>query len=277
MHTLKVNLNGELANAERPLIAVQNRAFRYGDGLFETMKCVKGVIALQHLHFERLFFGMNQLMFQVPGWFTTEFLGQQIQQLITANNHQSMSRIRLMVFRGSGGLYDANLAELNFLIESVPLSVPGVNENLVIGFYDKARKSQDVFASLKSNSFLPYVVAAHHAKNAGWHDAIILNTSDRVADATIANVFIIKNNNISTPALSEGCVAGVMRRFLLGKLRSAAYHVSETGITREALYAADEVFLTNAVSGIRKVKRAGDSHYSFHLSTQIAHEFLSNF
>ena len=277
MHTLKVNLNGKLAKADQPLIAVQNRAFRYGDGLFETMKCVNGIIGLQHLHFERLFTGMNQLMFQVPGWFTTEFLTHQIQQLITANDHQSTSRIRLMVFRGSGGLYDANLAELNFLIESFPLPAASVNENLVIGVYDQARKSQDVFASIKSNNFLPYIVAAHHAKNAGWHDAIILNTSDRVADSTIANVFLIKNNIISTPALGEGCVAGVMRRYLLGKLRSAAYQVTEACITPAALYAADEVFLTNAVSGIRKVKTAGDSHYSFHLSTQIAHEILSNF
>jgi branched-chain amino acid aminotransferase len=277
MHTLKVNLNGELANAHQPLIAVQNRAFRYGDGLFETMKCVNGAIALQHLHFERLFTGMNQLMFQIPGWFTTEFLTRQILQLISANNHQSVSRIRLMVFRGSGGLYDANLAEFNFLIESFPLPASAVNEDLVIGVYDKARKSQDLFSSIKSNNFLPYTVAAHHARNAGWHDAIILNTSDRVADSTISNVFIIKNNIISTPALSEGCVAGVMRRFLLGKLSAAAYQVNEAGITPEALYAADEVFLTNAVSGIRKVKTAGDRHYSFHLTTQLAQEFLNNF
>ena len=115
MPDVKVNLNGQLLNADQPLIVVQNRAFRYGDGLFETMKCVNGMITLEHLHFDRLLAGMHQLMFPFPTWFTTEFLSQQVQQLITANNHQFLSRIRLMVFRGSGSLYDADFGVMNFL------------------------------------------------------------------------------------------------------------------------------------------------------------------
>ena len=275
MLNLKVNLNGKLLNADQPLIAAQNRAFRYGDGLFETMKCVNGRIALGHLHFERLFSGMRQLMFLVPGWLTAAFLAEQIQHLIAANQHKCISRIRLMIFRGSGGLYD--FSELNFLIESFPLDATAVKDDLVIGIFGEARKSQDRYASIKSNNFLPYVMAAHYAKNAGWDDALILNASDRIADSTIANLFIIKDNLISTPALTEGCVAGVMRRYLLEKLKSASYQVAETTITPALLYAADEVFLTNAVSGIRRVKTAGDTHYRSSLSTQISNEFLSNF
>jgi aminodeoxychorismate lyase len=277
MQTLQVNLNGMLINADQPLIRAQNRAFRYGDGLFETMKCVNGMIALEQLHFERLFSGMRQLMFSVPGWFTAEFLAEQIQRLISGNNHQSMSRIRLMVFRGSGGLYDADLSEMNFLIESFPLPAAGVKEHLVIGVFEQARKSQDQYASIKSNNFLPYIMAAHYAKNAGWDDALILNCSDRIADSTVANLFIIKDNIISTPSLTEGCVAGVMRRYLLQKLTSAGYRVEETMVRPTDLYTADEVFLTNAVSGIRKVKQAGNSHYHCRLSSQIAQQFLATF
>ena len=180
------------------------------------------------------------------------------------------SRIRLSVSRGSGGLYDCD-NKFSYLIECWPLEQKGLNENaLVIDIFPDARKSIDVFSNLKSASYLPYVMAAIWAKENKLNDALILNQHDRICDSTIANVFWIKDNNIFTPPLNEGCVAGVMRKGILELATSNSdYLVQETILTLEILLQADEVFLTNAITGIRWVKECRGKVYKNTISSKI--------
>src|ERR1700694_5244787 len=98
--------NGKILEDNKPIILADNRCFRYGDGLFETMKVIDGDIQLGIYHFERLFDGLDLLQFELPPYFTADFLSMQIAALLLKNN-QSFARVRLAVFRGNGGLYDA--------------------------------------------------------------------------------------------------------------------------------------------------------------------------
>ncbi len=255
--------NGKVLPADEPVLLASNRGYRYGDGLFETMKLLKGQILFAADHFERLFAGLSLLHFEIAPLFTKEKLIQEILRLCQKNDCEQMARVRLSVSRGIGGLYDTD-RRLNWLIESWPLNntVNTINENgLIIGVYPDARKSCDKFSNLKSANFLPYSMAAQYATANKLNDCLVLNTNGFIADSTIANVFIIKDNAVTTPALTEGCVSGIFRRNLLHWLRREKYTVNERTLSIQDMENADEVFLTNAIHGIRWV--AGYSHKAF--------------
>ncbi len=263
--------NDRFFSNDEPLVPADNRGLRYGDGLFETLKFSGNEILMKDWHMERLFRGMDLLQFECPALFTPEKLANLVAALCKKNKHQT-ARVRINIFRGNGGLYDPENHFPHCIIQS--WSLPGkdfeLNENgLVAGIYTAAKKSVDAFSHLKSNNYLPYAMAALHAKKQQWNEAFLLNTAGRICDATIANIFIIKNETIYTPSLQEGCVEGIMRRFLLENLPLHGFRVQEAGITREDLLAADEVFVSNAIRGLRWVKECGPSTYTNRLTTQI--------
>jgi branched-chain amino acid aminotransferase len=252
------------------VITPENRSLRYGDGLFETLKMHKGVIQLRDYHFERLFSGMKMLQFQLPDYFTAAYLENKILELYKKNQHNSFTRVRLMVFRGNGGLYNPENHFPNYIIQTWSIEhTEELNSNgLIIDVYPDAKKSCDKFANLKSNNYLPYIMAALHAKKIKVNDCILLNNYDRVCDTTIANIFIIKDDIIYTPPLSDGCVAGVMRRWIIEKLH-AGFKIIEKEISIDELENADEVFLTNSIKGIRWVKQFRNKEYKNRLVKQI--------
>jgi branched-subunit amino acid aminotransferase/4-amino-4-deoxychorismate lyase len=258
------------------IISPDSRSFKYGDGLFETMKVLNRKIQLGVYHFERLFAGMQALQFEIPKHFTAAYLENKIAALCKKNRHNSYTRVRLTVFRGDGGLYDAKDQLPQYIIQTWHMENSGeLNSNgLVIGIYPEARKPCDKFANLKTNNFLPYAMAAVYAKQTGVDDCIILNSYDRICDTTIANIFVIKDNVIYTPALPEGCIAGVMRRFIIDKLRGSEFNVTEKSIPVDEFENADEVFLTNSIRGIRWVKQFGNSTYKNNL-VQAIHKIIN--
>lgn len=264
------NYNNKIYKQGEAVIKQDNRSLRYGDGLFETMKMIDGKIILEEYHFERLFAGMEDLQFKKPTYFTAAFLKDEIENLCKKNKHNKYARIRLMVFRGSGGLYDAENNLPNYIIESSVLeSSTELNSNgLIIDVYKDAKKSCDKFSNIKTNNFLPYAMAAFYAKENKLNDCILLNTYERICDTTIANIFIIKNKIIYTPPLSEGCIAGVTRRWMLENL-STSFKIFEKPLTQNDLLTADEVFLTNSISDLRWVKGFGDKNYDCNLVKKI--------
>lgn len=264
-------MNGKLVDGNVPVLLAANRGYRYGDGLFETIKVYRGKILLEDLHFERLFSSLSILKYEIPKFFNREKLRNEALKLCQENKADKLARVRMSVFRGNGGLYDED-QKLQYLIECWPLdeSVNRLNENgLVIDIYPGARKSCDQLSNLKSANFLPYSMAALYAKENKLNDCLVLNTEDNIADSTIANVFLIKDGIIKTPALSQGGISGVIRRFLLSALRQEGYNVQETSINETDLEQADEVFLTNAINGIRWVKQCGNTIYTNQLVLKI--------
>lgn len=268
--------NGKIIPADEPVLLASNRGYRYGDGLFETMKVAKGKILLSDHHFERLFAGLALLQFEIPRLFLRQKTEDEILSLCKKNNCEGLARVRLSVFRGNGGLYDEDKG-LQYLIECWPLteSVSKLNENgLVIDVFPGAEKSCDKFSNLKSANFLPYSMAALYAKEKKLNDCLVLNTTGGIADSTIANLFIIKNAIVITPGLEEGCVNGVMRQYLLQKMQAADCAVQEATLSVNDILVADEVFLTNAIHGIRWVRQFRDMSYSNVKTVEIYNRFI---
>ncbi len=269
-------LNGKILRAEDPVLLASNRGYRYGDALFETMKVASKNILLETYHFERLFAGLRLLQFEMPKLLTREKLRNEVILLAEKNHCGNLARIRLSVFRGNGGVYDEERTP-QYLIECWPLneSLNRLNENgLVIDIFPAARKSCDSFSHLKSANYLPYTMAAIYAKANKLNDCLVLNTDGNIADATIANVFLIKEGVIITPGPDQGCVNGVMRRHLLEKMKDAGYSIQENPVSVSSLEEADEVFLTNAISGIRWVKQFRAKGYLNNLTVEIYNRFI---
>ena len=268
--------NEKIIKTGKAIITADNRSFRFGDGFFETMKMIDGNIPLLNYHLERLFSSLEILKFEKQRHFTGAYLSEQIKNIVLKNKHAKAARIRLTVFRGDGSLYDYENDYPNYIIQTwqLPSSFSFNKTGLVSGIYLKARKSSDDFSHIKSNNYLPCLMAALWAKENKLNEAIILNNYNRVAEATIANIFLVNDGKIQTPALSEGCVGGVMRKFLIECLKKENIPFEETAIETEALLAANEVFTTNASAGITPVTCCEKSNYSNKLAEYLHNKFV---
>lgn len=258
-----INYNGKFLSGEIPIIKAGNRGLRYGDGLFETIRCRNGSPLLIDDHLARLWNGLKLLDFDIPKLFTPDLLEKEIISVLQKNKSTN-ARIRLSIFRGQGGLYDPENNYPNYLIESFPLEEPSLSLNqngLQIGIFKDAVKYADKYSNIKHNNFLPYLLGASFAKKNKLNDVIILNQFNNICDSTIANIFLIKGNQISTPSLSEGCIAGVMRNVILRSLKSSEWEIKECPVSIDTILEAEEVFLSNSIRGIRWVFSIDDAHF----------------
>ncbi|MFT3846908.1 MAG: aminotransferase class IV [Lacibacter sp.] len=267
------NFDGKILGNEESVIHPDNRSFRYGEGLFETIHLWKSKIPLWDWHWKRLIQSLPQLYFSVPVHFSQQKLKEEIISLAQKNHCAQNARVRITVFKGEGGIWEKPSAAFHYLLQCWPVEQTNVslNENgLVTGIYTDGWKSCDAFSNLKHNNYLLYAMAAQYAKLQQWNEAILLNQNNRICEATIANVFFIKDGIIHTPHLKEGCVAGVMRSFLADKIKPL-----EGSYTIEDLLHADELFFTNAFNGIRWVKSLGNKIYTNRQTTQVLAEYIS--
>jgi branched-chain amino acid aminotransferase len=268
-----INFDGQLLRSDTPLFTAANRSFRYGDGLFETMMVRRGQLCLGSYHFDRLFSGMQFLSFREE--FTRDVLEIPILALCQKNGNPPRSRVRLVVFRddGSGPISTTS----HYVIESWPLpGEPALNDKgLVIDVFPEGRKACDTLSNLKSNNYLLYTLATLYAQKYAFEDCLVLNSSDRLADSTIANLFYVSKGQFFTPPLSEGCVAGVMRRHLLHNIPRLGFPVVERPVTSEDLLNAEEVFLTNAIRGIRWVSSFRTVRFTNRLTTSVYNQLIA--
>jgi branched-chain amino acid aminotransferase len=273
-----INFNGKILEADTPIIVAQNRGLRFGDGLFETIKLKNNHLIFFEAHFARLQKGLAATQFQIAKTFTEQFVKEQILHLAKKNN-LSNARVRFTVVRGNGGLYDAENHAINYIIEAIQLPNDDaiLNSNgLDLCIYTDAKKTIDNFSNYKHNNFLPYSMGALYAKQQKCNDAIILNAENNIADTTIANIFYIKNGQFYTPALQQGCVAGIVRQFLVGQIQKLGFSVHETQVSIADLQLADEVFLTNSIYNIRWVKTVENTNYSLQYTQQLVQKLIRN-
>jgi branched-chain amino acid aminotransferase len=236
--------NGSFLPSTQPVLTVGNSSFKWGDGLFETIRVSGQRILLEEYHFDRLFQGLKLL--KMDHQLQAATLSANIQTLCEHNKLRS-ARIRLEVFR------DEPVA--GYCIEAVPLEdeIPWNEKGLTLGIYPFARKQVDAFANLKTTSFQQYIMAGRYAKEKGLDEVLLLNTDNRLCDTSKANIFLVKKDEFYTPALTEGCVNGTMHRFTGRKIKEMGFALHQHPLHESDLLEADECFLTNAITGIQWV------------------------
>lgn len=272
-----INANGKHTTIEHWSITPGSRAFRYGDGCFETMHFLNNKIILADYHFERLFRSLEVLKFAPSKNLTPDVLSGEIIKTAQLNNH-SHARVRVTVYRGEGGLFDDINHEPNYVIQTSPLhqDIHQLNKiGFVVDFFPDGRKAPDNFSSTKNNNFLIYTMGAIWAKEHQLNDAIILNSFGNISDATIANVFIVKDGIVYTPPLNEGPVEGVMRRHILQCLKREGIMAKQVALTTNDVLEASEIFFTNVIYGIRWISQVKNSYYTCQLAEFLHKKYIS--
>jgi branched-chain amino acid aminotransferase len=274
MALLYINFNGEIVPADSKLLSVANRSFKYGDGLFESMRMLKGQLKFADLHADRLQRGMKALKIDGYSQMDTYFL-KQIAEQLSIRNKSKHGRLRLTVYRDSGGLYTPSQNKAGYCLEFIPADEPRyfLNEKgLIVDVFTDLPKPSNYLSNIKTCNSLIYVMAALHRQQNNLDEVFLLNQSGFLCEASSANVFVWYQNHLYTPALSEGCVEGVMRQVIINIAKKNNIPVTEAQINPEILYEADEIFLTNASKGIQCVMGYGIRRYFNKLSKSLMEE-----
>ncbi len=241
-------------------VDINNRAFQYGDALFETIKWSRGRPLFWDDHYERLLQSMALLKMELPENFGPTYLMDLMQQLTNKNNCDESARIRLQVYRNTGGYYLPETNSVGYVITASILMSAAykLNKNpLQIGIYSNSYKTATTLSTIKSSNALLYILASLFAKENNWDDCFLLNDKGHVIETTNANIFISKNEVIKTPPLTDGCLNGIMRKQVLNFFHANKISIQEQSLTFDEVLNADEIILTNTIGGIRLVKCNG--------------------
>lgn len=269
-----INYNSELINNEKAILNANNRAFKYGDALFETIKIKRLKVVFLEDHYFRLMASMRMLRMDIPMDFTLEYFESEILKTVSSNNLVD-SRVRFTVFRKDGGLYTPLTNEIDFIVEASELK--GIKkESYILDIFKDYFLFSGLLSTLKTTNKLTNVLASIFAKENKLDNCILLNEKKYVVEAINGNIFLVKDNIIKTPPLSEGCVKGVLRKKIIELVsKDDKYTFEESPISPFELQKADEVFITNAIVGIQAVTKYRKTNFKSIISNEIA-EKLEN-
>ncbi len=259
-----INYNGEIIPAVQPVLTIANRAFRYGDGLFESMRYMKGKLRYAEIHAERLQKGMQALKLDGYKRLDAAFLINKVEELIKRNSYGQNARVRLTVYRDSEGLYSPAGNQFGYTLEmtkSDESSYISQAKGLIADVFDEVTKPVNSLANHKTCNSLVYVMAGIYRKENSLDEVFVLNNNGFLCEAMSANVFVVYKKKVYTPALSEGCIAGVMRSVVMKLAKENKIEVIEAQINPDILNEAEEVFLTNASRGIQWVMGFNSKRY----------------
>ncbi|MFT4753371.1 MAG: branched-subunit amino acid aminotransferase/4-amino-4-deoxychorismate lyase [Salibacteraceae bacterium] len=269
-----ISLNGKLHPFDTPILTIANRGFRYGDALFETIKCVNGIPLFLEAHLQRLYAGLEALEYNWNDQLLKTLINEEIQRLLIRNRHREGARVRVTVFRNNGGYYSPTTNDISILLESEssPNGYTLNKDGSTIGIYDELFKPIHAFNALKSANALLFVKAGIAKTKVGLDDLIILNSKGLICETISSNIFMVIHNRLITPPLSEGCLPGIMRQNILALAPTLGVEVLETPVGVNAFEQAEEVFTSNSISGVNWVRGYGKKRYFHKVSEKIINE-----
>ena len=250
-----INFNGELLFKENIKLTTDNRGFKYGDGIFETIKVVHEKVIFWEDHYFRLMASMRMLRMKIPMEFTLEFLEKEILKTVDVLEGGASFRVRLNVFRKDGGLYTPKTNAIDYLIEASESNYK-TKETYEIDVFKDFYNYSGLLSTIKTNNRMLNTLASIYANENDLDNCILVNERKGVVEVANANIFIVKNNIVKTPALTEGCIKGVVRSKVIDILiKNKDFTIEETVISPFEIQKADEVFITNAIMGIQAVTK----------------------
>lgn len=247
---------GEYVNENQATITRDNRAFRFGDGFFESLRVMNGKPLFVENHFARILDTVKALKIKPAENFTVELLTSQIQGLLTRNNIHAGGRVRITFFRKSTGFYLAKHDDLGYYIEAEAMPDNEFKLNptgKTVDIFTEFKKDINKLSIYKTLNAQLYVMAALYAREKGIDESLIQNTKFSIIESTSSNMFIVSNGVLYTPTLEDGCTAGTMRMNIINLALDNKIKVYECTLNPQNLLSADEMFLTNAVRGVEWV------------------------
>ena len=246
---MNVTLNGQpLVEGVSPF----DRGLHYGDGLFETIVCVKGRARFLSLHLERLSLGCQRLHIALGD---VASLRAEIESVAAAGD----ALIKVIVTRGEAvargyGWSGTEVATRLVYRYPLPPESGAARDGIRAGVAKLRYGENPQLAGLKHLNRLEQVLARSEVPVEEAAELLVFSSSGQLVSGTMSNVFVVAGDRIRTPRLDRCGVAGVMRRVILREAAAAGIRVEETVLTEENLAGADEVFVTNARVGIWPVR-----------------------
>jgi branched-chain amino acid aminotransferase len=267
-----VNYNGTIQ--ENSAVFVEsNRGFLVGDAVFETIKVVNNQVLYLEDHYFRLMATMRICRMEIPMLLTMEYVEAQILQLIEVFPTSAAFRVRFSVFRTGGGFYAPLSNEVAFVVTAMPIEIAKYiieKEVYEVELYKDFHVSTQLLSTLKTNNKLLHVVGSVFAKENSYDNCLVLNEEKNIVEALQNNIFMKMGNVISTPPISQGCINGIMRKQVLALLsKLEGYEVREKVISPFDLQKADELFLTNVISGIQPITQYRKKNYGLDFSREL--------
>ena len=187
-----------------------------------------------------------------------------IKLLIRKNKIKKGGNLKILVFREEGGKYlpENNQASSLIMSETSDKNSFSLNKKgLELGLFKTQLKPMNKLSNYKTISALQSVMCSLDARQKGKDDCLMFNTENRIIESANSNIFYVKNNIIFTPQLREGCVDGTMRNCILS-LKDLDYKIVENEVKIGDILEAEEVFLTNAIQGVRWVSHIKEQQFT---------------
>jgi branched-chain amino acid aminotransferase len=269
-----INFNGTVLENESVL--AQNRAFLYGDAVFETLKIVEGKVLFMEDHYFRLMASMRIIRMQIPMAFTLEYLENELIQLAKANDCFKSCRARITVYRNDGGFYLPKTRSVSFLISVQPKEVKEYvfsADSYEVELFKDFYVSKHLLSTLKSTNKLIQTVGSIYADENGYQNCLLLNEDKNIVEALNGNLFMLIGNRLSTPPLSEGCLNGIMRKQILAiAQKMEGIEMIEEPISPFNLQKADELFITNVIAGIQPITKYRKKEFNTVFSSKLVEQ-----
>src|SRR5512133_273668 len=246
-------LNGEFIKENEPRLYTDNSAFRYGEALTENIHAYATGLQFLSLHLQRLKSCMKFLEIETPAFLNEVNIRQLSVSLLNRNKIFGGAAIRLTVFKNKEE--DTKEHSISFVLEARSLESGKYTLNdkgLAVGLCEKYKKTTGEFAHIHRAGALLYHMAAVECRHRNLDAVILMNEKGRMIETADSNLFLVKGDSLFTPGLHQGCIPGVMREVVIRIATEAGLRINDlSNLTPAAMSDADEVFITNAIRGIR--------------------------
>lgn len=267
-----VNFNGNIQENSSILIE-NNRGFLFGDSIFETIKVLDNKVLFLEDHYFRLMASMRICRMEIPMNFTMEYFESQILNLIQSLKNSNSFRVRFTVYRDSVGFYLPKSRNVQFIVTATPLNSELYSfqkEIYEVELYKDSYVPKQLLSTLKTNNKMLQITGSIFADENGYDNCLVLNDEKNVIEALQSNIFMKTGNVVSTPPVSDGCLNGIMRKQILEILKKMeGIEVKETSISPFDLQKADELFLTNVISGIQPITKYRKKEYTTEFASDV--------
>jgi len=270
-----INYNGQLYSSET-ILSNSNRGFLYGDAVFETVKIVNNEVLFLEDHYFRLMSAMRIVRMEIPMNFTMEYFEEQILILVNTLNYSQSARARITVFREDGGNYLPETNTVSYLISASKLQSEHysiVNNQYEVDLYKDYYVAKHLLSSIKTTNKIINVTASIFAKENSLDNCLLINENKNIIEALQGNLFMLVDNKLITPPISEGCLNGIMRKQIISIVKKMPnLIVAEEPISPFELQKASELFITNVIKGIQPITRYRKTEYKTDFANKLLKE-----
>ena len=267
-----VNFNGNIQQ-ESAIAVENNRGFLFGDSVFETIKVLNNQVLFLEDHYFRLMASMRICRMEIPMNFTMEYFEEQILKLIATFSDSNSYRVRFSVYRDSDGFYLPKTRNVQFIVAASSLNSDLYaigKESYEVELYKDFYVSKQLLSTLKTNNKMLQITGSIFADENGYDNCLVLNDEKNVVEALQSNLFMKTGNLVVTPPVSDGCLNGIMRKQILELLKKIeGIEVKEASISPFDLQKADELFLTNVISGIQPITKYRKKEYTAEFASDV--------